>query len=156
MVEAHLVVIGDLHNVHSCVNIKIRHQQFPGVSWLQGTQWTLAVVPQPGERVQTLASILPLYLDHPLLIQCPDVAHWVVSQRERGRPQCLLPTQLNWSQTRGQWTRTSPWSRTSPQSLAGRGRGAPLQGRQGETCKCIHPHVRQLCLQIRKGHQLCS
>lgn len=73
MEAAHLVVIGDLHNINPRVDIEVTQEECPGLSRLQGAQWTLAVVSQPGEWVQTVAATLPLHFHHPLLIQSPDM-----------------------------------------------------------------------------------
>lgn len=82
MTASYLAIIGDLHNINSCVDINIRQQQFPRLCRLQIAHWTLAVVSQPGEWVHAVATILPLHLHHPLLIQSPCLSHQITCQRE--------------------------------------------------------------------------
>ena len=54
---AYLVVVVDLHRVHSCVDVELGEEQAAGPCRLQGAERTLAVVSQPGVRVET--SVLP-------------------------------------------------------------------------------------------------
>jgi len=83
-VKRYLVVIGDLHGVDPYVDVEFQHQQLPGLSGVQGAQRTRAVVSQPGERVQAVASVLPLHLHHALLAQSADAPHRVSGPGEGG------------------------------------------------------------------------
>lgn len=137
----HLVVICDLHHIHSCVDVKVRQREQAGLSGLQRAARTLAVVPQPGKRVQTLPSILPLHLNHPLLVQGPDMPHWLASKRYGGRPKGLVSTNVRRANERGPQSCSWPQLTTSPKCQTGRGWGGPLQAGQSKTCKSAHPHV---------------
>lgn len=72
---AYLVVFRDLNTVHPGVYVQLGERQTPCLGRLEGAEGALAVVPQPGEGVQAAASILPLHLQQPLLLQGAGVPH---------------------------------------------------------------------------------
>lgn len=138
--STYLPIAGELYSINPCVDIKVGQQQLSRLRRVQGTQRALTVVSEPGEGVEAAASILPLHLHQPLLIQSLDSSHWVVSLRVGDCTQGLLSTEMQRRPRARQRSLSSFGSTGYPQSPEGTHTRTPLRSQRGKTWKYTRPH----------------